>query len=136
MRILLDQTGLALLTLRLQRAAQPDEPPCRCFAATAPLQTTVELWNQQTLETLANAVVEAVCTYGFGEPGVAWPEYEGRLHRHMQLFERCAAPADIALSQLILTGPRAETDAAAIPPTSPTIDLARWTAQRPLERRL
>ena len=135
MRILLDSAGLALLAPRQQRESLEGGPKYWCFASRLPHQTTVEVWPDLTLGALANMVVEAGVTYGFGEPGLAWPGCEGRLHRHIQIYEPVEDVPDLTLSQLILTGPRAETDAAAIPMTGPAIDLARWTARRPLERR-
>jgi hypothetical protein len=136
MRILLDQPALALLVPMQLRQSLENHPLCRCYAAGAPLQTTLELWNGLALDTLVNRVVEAECTYGFGEPGSVLPGYEGRLHRYIQVFEPIDAQSDIDLWQLMLTGPRAETDAAAIPTTGPRIDLARWTARRQVDHRL
>src|SRR5260221_9321255 len=130
MRVLWDQPGLALLAPRLLRQALENSLACRWYAARVPFQTTVELCNRLDLDTLAGGVVEAVSTYGFGEPGLVWPGHEGRLHHHIQLFGRVEGRPDITLSQLVTTGPRIETDAAAIPMTGPAIDLARWTARR------
>ena len=130
MRILFDPPAVALLAPMLTRPAPENRPPYRCYAAGAPFQTTLELGNCLALEWLVNAVVEAQCTYAFGEPGFVLPGNQGRLHRHITVLGLIDEPADIALGQLITTGPRAETDAAAIRTPAPDIDLARWTAQR------
>ena len=136
MRILCDQPAVDLLAPMLLRPAPEDRPSCLYYAASAPFQTTLVLWNGWTLEALVNAVVEAQSTYGFGEPGLVLPGYEGRLHRHIEVFQPVNEPADIALCQLITTGPRAETDSVAIRTPAPGIDLARWTAQRQVYHRV
>ena len=136
MKILVDQPAVAMLVQMQPRPARADHSPYGCFAASAPYQTTLELWNNQTLPALVNTVVEAQSTYCFGEAGYVLPGHEGRLHRYIEVFGPLAGPSDITLSQLILTGPRAETDGAAVRSSLGVANLAHSTAQRQMGGRV
>ena len=136
MRILFDQNAIGLLVPLSACQAPDDGPPHRCYAACAPYQTTLDLLPGCALENLANGVADAHCTYSFGDPGNVLPGNEGRLHRHIVVLGPTNEPADIALCQLITTGPRAETDSVVIRTPAPGIDLARWTERRQDYQRL
>jgi len=136
MRILFDQNAIGLLVPLSPCEAQDDGSAHRRYAACAPYQTLLDLLPAGALEALANRVVEAHCTYSFGEAGAVLAGNEGRLHRHIVALAPTNEPADIALSQLISTGPRAETDSVAIRTPAPGIDLARCTERRQVYQRL
>jgi hypothetical protein len=136
MRILIDQPAVALLLQMQPRPARADHTPYACYAANAPYQTTLELWNNQSLPALVNTTVEAQSTYCFGEAGYVLAGNEGRLHRYIEVFGPVSGPSDITLSQLVLTGPRAETDGAAVRSSLGVANLAQSTAQRQMGGRI